>query len=185
MFVANTKTWFTSDLHFFHRNILKYCAESRPYQTVNEMNTAIVENWNSKISESDSVWILGDVSFGPVDPTVEILNQLKGKKYLIIGNHDKKLLKIQSFRDCFVAIDNYVEFRYNHTLVCMMHFPIESWNEKNSGSFMLHGHSHGNPIHTKGKILDVGVDTNKLMPYNLTDVCEILTQVPLVHDYGD
>jgi len=178
-------TWFTSDLHFFHKNILKYCAQSRPFGSVEAMNQAIIDNWNNTVDQEDSVWVLGDVSFGPVGPTVDILKSLKGKKHLIVGNHDKKLLKEQDFRDCFATIDNYVEFRYNHVKICMMHYPIESWNEKNHGSLMLHGHSHGNPLQTQGRILDVGVDTNKLMPYNLLDVYSSLTQVPVVHDFGD
>ena len=80
-------TWFTSDLHFFHRNILKYCAASRPFSDASAMNSAIVENWNSRINPTDEVWILGDVSFGELEPTVLTLGQLKGGKRLIIGKH--------------------------------------------------------------------------------------------------
>ena len=177
-------TWFTSDLHFFHRNILKYCAASRPFTDAAAMNAVIIENWNSCIKPTDEVWVLGDVSFGELEPTVLTLGQLNGNKRLIIGNHDKKLLKYNEFRDCFISIDHYVEFRYNKIKFCLMHYPIVSWNERNQGSIMLHGHSHGTWVGV-GRIKDVGIDTNSMMPYNLDEVYESLIRVPIVNDFGD
>lgn len=178
-------TWFTSDLHFFHKNILRYCAASRPFDTIEDMNAELVRQWNAHVSPQDTVWILGDVSFGAVEPTVEILNQLKGRKQLIRGNHDYKMMRHAEFRECFVSIDHYREFRHEGVLICLMHYPIASWNERNHGSFMLHGHSHGQPTGLTGRILDVGVDTNGLKPYNLKELYNSLKNVPVIKDFGD
>ena len=81
--------WFTSDLHFHHTNILKYC--NRPWATVEEMN-----NWNSVVKPGDDVYCLGDFCFGGVEKLESILcarkedgsKLLNGRIHLILGNHD-------------------------------------------------------------------------------------------------
>ena len=80
--------YITSDLHFYHKNIIKYCPKSRPFSCEEEMNEIIVKNWNDKIGKNDSVYILGDVSFGKPSATIQLLNRLNGRKKLIVGNHD-------------------------------------------------------------------------------------------------
>ena len=170
--------WFTSDLHFYHSNILRYCAQSRPFKNVDEMNLAIVDNINQATHHGDTLWILGDVTFGRPENSVWLLRKIHCRLHLVSGNHDVDALKKQEFRDCFESIDVYKEIRYNSTKICMMHYPIESWNESYHGSFMLHGHCHGRPTQTKGRILDVGVDTNQMMPYNIDVVCEKLSKIP-------
>lgn len=77
--------WFTSDLHFWHRNIINYCA--RPFMSVEEMNDRLVQMWNMYVNPEDTVYVLGDFSlaFRPVELYVK---ELKGKKILIAGNHD-------------------------------------------------------------------------------------------------
>lgn len=79
------RTWLTSDPHYWHANVIKYC--SRPYATVEEMNEALIENWNDVVAPEDIVIVLGD--FAMAARAVEtILPRLKGRKKLILGNHD-------------------------------------------------------------------------------------------------
>lgn len=78
-------TWFTSDPHFFHNNVIRYC--DRPFSSVEEMNEALIRNWNEVVRPGDTVICLGDFSlaFRPV----ELFSaRLMGDKFLVPGNHD-------------------------------------------------------------------------------------------------
>ena len=80
-----SKTWLTSDPHFWHLNVIRYC--NRPYTTVEEMNEKLILNWNKVVGPDDIVYVLGDFSLA--SRAVEtILPRLNGRKKLILGNHD-------------------------------------------------------------------------------------------------
>jgi calcineurin-like phosphoesterase family protein len=81
------KTFYTSDNHFFHKNIIRYC--TRPYADVEEMNADMIARWNAVVGDEDLVYHLGDFGFSPVPVLATILAALKGKKILIRGNHDR------------------------------------------------------------------------------------------------
>lgn len=81
-------TFFIADPHFGHKAIIEY--ENRPFQSVEEMDESLIKNWNSVVTKHDKIFLLGDLSFYDNDKTSEIVNRLKGIKYLILGNHDKK-----------------------------------------------------------------------------------------------
>jgi len=79
--------WFTADTHFDHSNIIKYC--NRPFKNVEEMNKILIRNWNQRVKEEDTVFIVGDFCFKETMHKAEyFVNQLKGKKIFIKGNHD-------------------------------------------------------------------------------------------------
>lgn len=82
-----SKTWFTSDLHLGHERIISL--SGRPFATVEEMNEKIIERYNAVVGDDDVVWFLGDVAMGRIAETLPMLGQLKGKKYLKTGNHDR------------------------------------------------------------------------------------------------
>lgn len=82
------KTFFFSDPHFGHYNIIEY--QRRPFRTSDEMDAAMIENWNRVVAKRDQVFLLGDVSMRPFEQTCEILNALNGKITLVLGNHDKR-----------------------------------------------------------------------------------------------
>jgi len=81
-----SKRFLISDMHFGHEHIIKY--ESRPFACAADMDAAIIENWNKTVKKDDIVFVLGDVSFYAKEKTTEIVSSLKGRKYLILGNHD-------------------------------------------------------------------------------------------------
>src|SRR4051812_27561867 len=80
-------TWFTSDLHFGHRNIIGYC--DRPFRDVDAMDAALVERWNEVVAPDDIVWVLGDVAMGRIERSLALVGGLHGTKHLVAGNHDR------------------------------------------------------------------------------------------------
>ncbi len=81
-------TWFTSDQHFGHHNIIEYC--DRPFRSIFKMDEAIINNHNEVVSENDDTFMLGDLSIYTHKATLkEFLNRLKGRKHMILGNHDR------------------------------------------------------------------------------------------------
>lgn len=79
------KTWFTSDPHFGHANVITYC--NRPYADVSEMNERLVKNWNDVVGLDDTVYCLGDFSLG-FTAVEAYARRLNGHKLLVPGNHD-------------------------------------------------------------------------------------------------
>ena len=77
--------YFTSDLHFNHDKEFIY--KNRGFNTIDEMNSTIIRNWNNLVEDSDIVYILGDIMLG-TDESIELFNKLKGQKKIVLGNHD-------------------------------------------------------------------------------------------------
>ena len=154
-------TWITSDLHFGHANIMKFCPKTRARFNgdVNKMNEMMVREWNTFIQPEDLVYILGDVAFLPAAKAVELVSRCNGSKVLVAGNHDRKLLQSEEFRDLFVSIHDYLDLRYDGHKIVMFHYPIAEWDQVHKGSLHFHGHLHG---HKSGletfRCLDVGMD---------------------------
>lgn len=80
------ETWFTSDSHFGHKNILEYEKQARPFETIEEMHTVLIDRWNSVVKPKDTVYHLGDFAFGRHN--IAIAERLHGRKRLVMGNHD-------------------------------------------------------------------------------------------------
>lgn len=140
------KTWITSDLHFGHTNIMKFCPDTRGHFTdVAHMHEEMVRTWNETVQVGDLVYILGDVAFMPAADAAKILNKLNGSKILVEGNHDVKTLKDATFRQCFKEIHKYLEINYNGSKVVMFHYPISEWNQMHRGAVHFYGHLHNNP----------------------------------------
>lgn len=165
------KIWFTGDQHFFHKNIIRFC--NRPFKNVNDMNETIINNWNNVVGKNDIVYNLGDISIGRQKEVVSILEQLNGRKVLIVGNHDEKVNRIA---DKFEGVYYYLELKeYN---IVLSHYPFLTWNRIYHNSIHLHGHSHGtlkDVYNEKGEIItnkrfDVGVDCNNFTPFSLEQV---------------
>jgi calcineurin-like phosphoesterase family protein len=119
--------FYIADTHFCHTNILKY--DNRPFMSVEEMDKAIISNWNKVVNSNDTVFILGDVSWysRASGKTSGILDKLNGYKVLIRGNHDNRLSAIDV--KCFVEIKDYMEFTdhsigANNASIVLSHYPI-------------------------------------------------------------
>lgn len=160
--------FFTSDLHFGHKNVIKYC--NRPFASVEEMDESIIENWNKTVSKKDIVYVIGDFSFHRPEKTLEIFHRLNGHEiHLIAGNHDKR---IKQAKAAFTSCENLKEIKLmdrdaygekQHIVLC--HYPMITWNKSHYGSWMLHGHCHGSLKDDRTSLrLDVGVDVWNFTP---------------------
>lgn len=170
--------YFTSDLHFYHKNIIKYA--KRPFDSVEEMNEKLIKNWNNRIKSEDEVYILGDFTMKGAEYAAEILRKLKGKKYLVKGNHDSFAMQETFDRSLFEWMKDYFELQYNNQSFIMFHYPIEEWNHSFRGAIHLHGHQHNSPEYNilnkeKGlKKYDVGVDANYMKPVSIEEIIKFL-----------
>mgnify|MGYP000050457153 CR=1 FL=1 len=139
--------YFIGDLHLFNRNQtgegMNY--DGRPFATVAEMNQYILEHWNAKITNGDTVYILGDMAMrGKNNALLALVAQLKGKKILFRGNHDD--LSDYRYQRLFEEITDYREiadsFDGKTYKLCLMHYPILMWNGQHRGSILLYAHTH-------------------------------------------
>lgn len=161
--------WFTSDTHFGHKNIIQFC--NRPWPNVGEMNAGLISNWNALVSDSDTVYHLGDLSFVNNEWTSSLLRQLKGEIVLVKGNHDRNW---DSPRLSRIVQSETVEVEGQK--LYLSHRPASKWEGAAEGVWHLHGHLHGNSYHrdwpapTEFKRLDVGVDCWGWKPINVAQI---------------
>jgi len=172
------ETFFTSDLHLGHFNIIKY--SNRPFTDIEQMNNTIINNINEVVMPEDDLWILGDFFFGTAAKAKDFLQRINcNNLHFTFGNHDKEMRK-EEIRGFFKSMDEYKEIKIIDPStnlpqnICMMHFPILEWNQSFRGSWMLHGHTHGNMKYpemlSNHKIIDVGVDRWNYYPVSYTEL---------------
>lgn len=159
------KVFVISDLHFFHKNIIKLTG--RPYQDLEDMHINLIENWNKVVGKEDTIYILGDFAFGAFEKAESILTQLNGKKHLVIGNHDKFIDNKNFNKKLFASISNYCELNYNGEYYILSHYPFRDWNHMYRGSIHLHGHTHQKNIKTDKNCFCVCVEAHNYAPVDL------------------
>lgn len=132
--------YFISDTHFGHKNVMSF--DNRPFNSVEENDKTLIENWNSVVSEFDDIWFLGDLSWHNATKTLKILRQLNGVKHWIVGNHDYKLLRNRDIKAEFIEITHYKEIDVDGYRVVLCHYPIVSYNGRYNHAIHLYGHVH-------------------------------------------
>jgi calcineurin-like phosphoesterase family protein len=172
--------YISSDHHFAHKNILIYCKNQRNCETLDEMHEKLIENHNSVVGKTDEVYFLGDFCFSKTEGLAEqFLSRLNGKIYFVFGNHDH-WVKTADFTKInnTIVLGHYHEFKPFNDLshVILFHFPIQSWHRKNYGSHHYFGHAHGQFKTPGEKRMDVGVDCNRMYPFNLREIMESLNE---------
>lgn len=167
------KTFFTSDTHFGHANIIRY--SGRPFlkegdvvvdrntqkeewvngvikrQRAKEMDEELIRLWNEKISNEDEVYHLGDFCFGRGDVAIRILRMLNFKKlYFIWGNHDQGMKEVQAVYKLYPDLVNRLVFLGDMEQVSVQgqnillcHYAMRVWDASHKGVWHLYGHSHG------------------------------------------
>jgi len=166
--------FYTSDLHIGHANILRIC--ERPFQSVDEMNEALVENWNQKVCCSDTVYVLGDLFFRNRLPASEYLDRMKGRKHLVVGNHDKGWMKQTDVGKYFESVSLMTEVTDRGRNITLCHYPMLAWNGRGKGTYHIYGHVH-QLEHGYGPILvniphmfNACVDVNHFAPVTLEEL---------------
>jgi calcineurin-like phosphoesterase family protein len=161
--------WFTSDTHFGHARVIEY--SNRPFKDADEMDEMMIKSWNSLIRPGDQVYHLGDFSFHREEKTVQIAKRLMGQKFLIWGNHDKKLRKNKDFMAQFAWTKDLVSVNVADIKVVVCHYAMLTWSQSHHGSWQLHGHSHGTlPDDPHALRKDVGVDVWGYQPVNFDEL---------------
>lgn len=140
--------FYIADLHFFHA-AMNDKMDNRGFSSVEEMNEHIIAKWNKRVKKKDEVVILGDLSWGNVEMTNELIKRLNGKLYLIQGNHDLFVHKRDANLERFVWVKHYAEMSDNGRKVVLCHYPIICYNGQyhfdskgNPRTYMLYGHVH-------------------------------------------
>ncbi len=188
--------WFTSDWHLSHENILSLA--NRPFNSVEEMNQTIIDNYNSLVKPNDIVYVLGDVALGKISESLPLISQFNGYKVLIVGNHDRifegnKEKEVLKFRKRYEEQFNVIwvsggALTTGGTNVLLSHFPYTSdshgedryqeFRYRDNGIPIVHGHTHAkNSISysDKGtKQIHIGVDTWNYQPCPENEIIEML-----------
>jgi calcineurin-like phosphoesterase family protein len=152
---------FTADTHFGHANIIKWSTARQAFPTVEAMDEELITRWNQTVRPEDTVWHLGDFSWGKVS-VANYLRRLNGTIHVIFGNHDKPARQAAQL---FASAADYREIKVEGQLITLCHYAMLTFNKAHYGAWQLHGHSHGSlPDDPKVCRLDVGVDCWDLRP---------------------
>lgn len=187
--------WFTSDQHFGHANIIRYC--DRPFDSTDDMDSDIVERYNGLVAADDDVWWLGDVAMGDAQQTLRNVARCNGVKRLVVGNHDRVFHRPQSNRrpesewDALYREVGFASIEHtpssitlaNGLSVVMCHFPyrgdshdedrFDALRPADQGRWLLHGHVH-EKWRQQGRQINVGVDAWGGQPVSEAQICELI-----------
>lgn len=180
-----SQVFFTSDTHFGHSNIIKYC--QRPFNSAEHMDEVLISNWNEVVSPQDIVFHLGDFCFGSDKEWIKILQRLNGTKYLILGNHDlKKIANSNQIKDYFADINMQMRVVVDKQKMLLNHYPFLCFEGGYQNVWQLFGHVHSSKhstgldkerlVHLFPTQYDVGVDNNNYRPVSFSQVSQIITE---------
>lgn len=193
------RLFFTSDTHYNHANICSATSKwtdpskTRQFSSLSFMNDVIVDSINAAVKQDDILFHLGDWSFGGFESIKAFRDRIWCKNvHIITGNHDHHIEKNRdNVQELFSSVHKYLELTvhtppvgkilYPDTHFVLMHFPIASWNNMAKGAIHLHGHVHFDRAHRSqaGKMMDVGMDGNALMPHELGAIERQLAYHPI------
>ena len=166
-------TFFTSDTHFSHSAIIRYC--NRPFANAEEMNAIITQRWNAKVKPGDRVYHLGDFMFAPREKILTMTRKLNGHVILIEGNHDE-IGQPKNYG--FVEKHQLLTSKINGIYIIMCHYARRVWDKSHFNSWHIFGHSHGTLDKNWGKCWDVGVDNNFFEPIEFEELKQIMINQP-------
>ena len=169
--------YFTADLHLGHKSVIKFC--NRPFKTVEEMDETLITKWNSKVKKNDLVYVLGDMVWQKKEPK-NYLSRLNGRKILIVGNHDKRIVR-EGNEAFFEKISKFEEVSLNGHQLTLCHYPMLEWkNSRKVGTnklgYLIHGHTHNNVrneyafLFRHPNALNAGVDVNAFEPVTFEEL---------------
>ena len=163
------RTLLIADTHFSHKAIIDYC--SRSFSSVEEMNETMIENWNRVVRKDDNVFVLGDFALCGKDKIIEIGNRLRGRKTLILGNHDGA--SINTYREAGF------ELVYKHPIVfkeffILSHYP--QFTVENGLYANIYGHIHNDPKYKDytARTFCVSVERINYTPIDFEEVYELM-----------
>jgi len=205
LYLCIMNIWITSDTHFGHTNIAgskisNWTSGYRDFNSVHEMNMALVDGINKYVKEDDILYHLGDWSFGGVHNILQFRNYIVCKNvHLILGNHDQHIVDKEikyhdtSFNpiEIFSSVQDVLTLDIGKTKLFLSHYSHRVWLGSHKGVVHLYGHSHGS-IPDYGKSMDVGVDVafkkfGEYRPFNIGDITNIMSKrtIEKIDHHGD
>lgn len=174
----NRMIYFTADLHLGHKNVISLCR--RPFSSLEEMDECLIANWNQKVKDRDTVYIVGDL-FWDKKWAQAYLPRLSGQKILITGNHDPNWLRLPGIQEHFQQILPYLQTKIGGHTVTLCHYPLLEWQgSRDIGTpdrgYLIHGHIHNRqdglylPLFLHENALNAGVDINHFAPVTLEEL---------------
>lgn len=169
--------YISSDFHYGHKNICgpevsSWGSGYRDFKSVKDMNNCIVDSVNSNVKRSDTLYFLGDWSFGGKDNIKLLRDRLFVENIIFIrGNHDKH---IKEYSKLFTEIHDFLEVYIHNKLFVMCHYALRVWNASHRGSLHCYGHSH-HSLPEIGKSMDVGWCKHR-RPLSIEEVIETLNK---------
>lgn len=174
--------FFTSDPHFGHINIIKYC--NRPFSSVEEMDRTIIDRWNEVIKPDDLLYCLGDWclcrgSKPYAEHAAYYRKQINCKNIVLLwGNHDTSGRGNKEFMSLFMGpIHDLYETKVGNQRVVLCHYALRVWNKAHHGAYHLYGHSHGTLADDpNSRSFDCGVDCFNFYPVSFEQVGRLMDQ---------
>ena len=151
--------FYISDLHFGHAAVLELC--KRPFKDISEMNEALVANWNAAVGARDNVYVVGDLFYRSETDPEDILRRLKGKKYLILGNHDKDWTGRVDLSKYFEDVRDIITVNCGRGNATLCHFPMLFFE----GKYHIYGH-----VHARENAFNAGADVNNFRPVTFDEL---------------
>lgn len=162
--------WLISDTHLNHDK--DFIWRARGFSSVDEMNIAIIERWNSKVQSDDIVYHLGDVMMGELEAGMELVSQLNGHIRLAIGNHDTPT-RIEAFKSLFDDIQFGYRIIKKKKVFLLTHYPQITGNYDNSQTYSIHGHTHSlNPFNEDYLMYNVSCEAHFCTPILFEEAIE-------------
>ena len=164
--------YYTADLHFGYETILHRAG--RPFTTVEEMDEALIQNWNAVVREEDTVYVLGDIGSHETPIPGAQLSRLNGRKHLIRGNHDTGYEDQQQLLQWFDTVTDLLEIDDGEFHITLCHYPIAYAQN----GYMIHGHIHNakkelyHLLRRLPRVMNAGVDVNGFRPVTLAELVE-------------
>lgn len=167
MIVDTSRVFTTSDLHLNHRNIIKYC--NRPFNSVKEMNSVLINNWNNTVKPNDTIFFVGDMTLGNSDKYIKYLN---GNIYFVWGNHDETKDVDSNYES--------IGYKFKNIELLFIHSP-ENIPDNYKG-WVIHGHHHNNNpqkypfFNPERKWINVSVEMTGYKPVSLDYIYSLITE---------
>jgi len=166
--------YFTSDLHF---NTWEILLQRPQFKTREEMDSFLITQWNQTVNDDDEVFVVGDFALTKYDAVTQILEQLKGIKYMLVGNHDR-----DAFSQCkyFKWIRYYADIVVDNQRIILNHYPMAMWDGMESRVWHLYGHDHKDRVRERmprnALSYNVGTQLNNYKPLSFVELKEKIEQ---------
>ncbi len=181
--------WFTSDLHFGHKNVIEFC--HRPFSSLEDMNETLIKNWNHSVSKSETIVVVGDLALCKFKDFLPIAQRLNGRKILVQGNHDGYSVGQYNSAGFDVVQEMVINLCGQRTRLSHFPYAYKWWRQlfahksekrfmekrppRRDNEYLIHGHTHSKFQHKDNRI-HVGVDAWNFKPVHLSQIESIMSK---------